>query len=132
MLDIYNEVLGRDYPFSMEDPGITVTPREVILGDVVLSRQSCLVEAVDRQTELLVLREQLPALSSLARCVDQGWLSIVVGSSGTGKTSVVRTLAQLCGRKLHTLTVNSAMDTTEILGGFEQVILKRVLLKITR
>lgn len=40
---------------------------------------------------------------------------------GCGKTSIVKTLAQLCGHELHILPVNSAMDTIEILGGFEQV-----------
>lgn len=41
--------------------------------------------------------------------------------SGSGKTSVVKTLAQLCGHELRVLSVNAAMDTIEILGGFEQV-----------
>lgn len=41
--------------------------------------------------------------------------------SGCGKTSLVKTLAQLCGRELRVLSVNAAMDTIEILGGFEQV-----------
>jgi hypothetical protein len=40
---------------------------------------------------------------------------------GCGKTSIVKTFAQLCGHELRILPVNSAMDTIEILGGFEQV-----------
>lgn len=31
------------------------------------------------------------------------------------------TLAQLCGQKLRSVVVNSAIDTTKILGSFEQV-----------
>lgn len=75
----------------------------------------------DLTNERLVLRSQLPALRSLAACVRHDWLSVVVGGTASGKTSVVQTLAQLCGRTLHSISVNSAMDTTEILGGFEQV-----------
>jgi len=41
--------------------------------------------------------------------------------SGSGKTSVIKTLAQLYGCELRVLSVNAAMDTMEILGGFEQV-----------
>lgn len=41
--------------------------------------------------------------------------------SGSGKTSVIKTLAQICGNELRILSVNAAMDTIEILGGFEQV-----------
>lgn len=44
-----------------------------------------------------------------------------VGPSGCGKSNVVRLLAALTGQKLKSIAVNSAMDTTEILGGFEQV-----------
>ena len=44
-----------------------------------------------------------------------------VGSKDSGKSSVVQTLATLVGQKLHVLSMNSAMDTTELLGGFEQV-----------
>jgi midasin (ATPase involved in ribosome maturation) len=44
-----------------------------------------------------------------------------VGGPGSGKSSNVSLLAGLVGRPLRVLPVNSAMDTTEILGGFEQV-----------
>lgn len=33
----------------------------------------------------------------------------------------MKTLSNLCGKCLKTLPVTSAMDTTDILGGFEQV-----------
>lgn len=49
-----------------------------------------------------------------------------MGSSGCGKSSVVKTLATLAERPLRTLPVTSAMDTTDILGGFEQVSLMHV------
>ncbi|XP_046665626.1 midasin-like [Homalodisca vitripennis] len=124
VLKVYNEELGDRYPLSAEQPGIVVTPSEVVFGEVVVPRQCGSdgeVNIVDRASENMVLRSQLAPLRSLATCVNHNWLSIVVGSSGSGKTSTVRTLAQLCGRKLQVLSVNSAMDTTEILGGFEQV-----------
>lgn len=44
-----------------------------------------------------------------------------MGESGTGKTCCVRTFAALTGHNLRIMSNNSAMDTTEILGGFEQV-----------
>lgn len=48
-------------------------------------------------------------------------LILQVGPSGCGKSNVVRLLATLTGQKLRSIAMNSAMDTTEILGGFEQV-----------
>ena len=44
-----------------------------------------------------------------------------MGGAGSGKTSLVQLLSRLTGHKLHVLATNSAMDTTELLGGFEQV-----------
>lgn len=38
-----------------------------------------------------------------------------------GKTSLVQLLAHLTGHTLKIMAMNSAMDTTELLGGFEQV-----------
>lgn len=44
-----------------------------------------------------------------------------MGASGVGKTAVVKLLARLTGNQLYTFTVNSDMDVTELLGGFQQV-----------
>ena len=44
-----------------------------------------------------------------------------VGSRSCGKTSLVHLVAQLTGNRLEVMAMNSAMDTTELLGGFEQV-----------
>jgi len=45
-----------------------------------------------------------------------------VGGPGVGKTSLVEMLAALSGNRLCVLPMNSATDTTELLGGFEQVL----------
>jgi len=45
-----------------------------------------------------------------------------VGGPGVGKTSLVEMLAALSGNRLHVLPMNSSTDTTELLGGFEQVL----------
>lgn len=44
-----------------------------------------------------------------------------VGKSDSGKTGIIKTLASIAEKPLHILPVTSAMDTTDILGGFEQV-----------
>ena len=49
------------------------------------------------------------------------YLSQQVGSQSCGKSSLVHMLASLSGNRLNVLAMNSAMDTTELLGGFEQV-----------
>jgi midasin len=39
----------------------------------------------------------------------------------TGKTSVARTLAALAGRKLVEVVMTAGSDTSDLLGGFEQM-----------
>lgn len=55
------------------------------------------------------------------KCVHMSWMVILVGPAAVGKTSLVELLAHLTGHRLKTMAMNSAMDTTELLGGFEQV-----------
>ena len=44
-----------------------------------------------------------------------------VGGGSSGKKSIVLSLAQLTGHKLVEFPMNSDTDTTELLGGFQQV-----------
>lgn len=57
------------------------------------------------------------------KCVQMSWMVILVGPASVGKTSLVQLLAHLTGHTLKIMAMNSAMDTTELLGGFEQVYL---------
>ncbi|CAG8763958.1 4994_t:CDS:1, partial [Acaulospora colombiana] len=62
---------------------------------------------------------------SLMKCVEVNWMAILTGPEATGKTSLVRLLAKLTGNKLEEFSMNSSVDTTELLGGFEQLELSR-------
>lgn len=70
---------------------------------------------------LSITHQALRPLESLMKCVEMGWMTILVGPKASGKTSLVRLLALLTGHRLRVMAMNSAMDTTELLGGFEQV-----------
>lgn len=48
-------------------------------------------------------------------------MCLLVGPPSAGKTAVVRTLAALCGRELVELPLTSGTDTSDLLGGFEQM-----------
>ena len=59
-------------------------------------------------------------LCSYVYCSDDT-SNVQVGSSCSGKNSAVHTLAQLCGYKLVEFPMNTDTDTSELLGGFQQV-----------
>ncbi|KAI9068715.1 midasin [Trametes sanguinea] len=67
-----------------------------------------------------ILRSSIAALESLGICVSNGWLAIVNGPKNSGKTTLVRTLANLLGKTLHEVSINNATDATDILGSFEE------------
>ncbi|KAK5645761.1 hypothetical protein RI129_004225 [Pyrocoelia pectoralis] len=132
MCEIFEQEFG--CTISGNAPIVYVTKTDVIIGDVSLKREVTGVNMnlITPPQNCLVLRTQISALRSLAYCVKLHWMAILVGSSGSGKSSSVQTLANLVGKTLWTLPVTSSMDTTEILGGFEQVDYTRHLEEISK
>lgn len=89
------------------------------MGFSVLQRSGGAPVALD--PPLSITHQALRPLESLMKCVEKGWMTILVGPTASGKTSLIRLLALLTGHRLRVMAMNSAMDTTELLGGFEQV-----------
>ncbi|XP_060024167.1 midasin [Lagenorhynchus albirostris] len=100
-----------------------ITPCDVQLGYSVLSRGSYV--PLPTRRPLLLLHQSLQSLESVMKCVQMSWMVILVGPASVGKTSLVQLLAHLTGHTLKIMAMNSAMDTSELLGGFEQVDLIR-------
>jgi len=116
--DVYQEIFSTEkYPLPPKQLLMHITADKLYIGDVTLNRENC---SVYEDRDLLLLRDQKTTLRSLMQCVNMNWMSILVGVSGCGKSDVVRLLAILAGQKLKSIGMNSAMDTTEILGAFEQ------------
>ena len=46
---------------------------------------------------------------------------LLVGETGTGKTTAVQEVARLLGKKLHVLNMNQNTDSADLLGGFKPV-----------
>jgi len=62
----------------------------------------------------------LAAAKSTVVGLNQNWPVILVGSSGSGKTSLIRSLAALAGAKLDEVSMNADVDTADLIGGYEQ------------
>ncbi|XP_076632333.1 midasin [Colletes latitarsis] len=118
VIEVYNSIFSLDdYPLPDRKFPIHLTKEKVFLGDETLDRSDSAVYGDD---DLLLLREQKTTLKGLVQCINMNWMSILIGESGSGKSSLVRLLANLAGQKLKSIVIHSAIDTTEILGGFEQ------------
>lgn len=87
-------------------------------GHSVIERNS-FVEPI--YTNLQSLQCNTPALETAISCLTHSWPLIIVGPSNSGKTSLVRFLAQTVGAELHEFAMNGDIDSMDLLGGFDQV-----------
>lgn len=52
---------------------------------------------------------------------------LLVGETGTGKTTAVQEIARVSGREMHVFNLNQNTDSADLLGGFKPVDLKYLL-----
>ncbi|OBA28466.1 P-loop containing nucleoside triphosphate hydrolase protein [Hanseniaspora valbyensis NRRL Y-1626] len=64
---------------------------------------------------------------SFLRCIKYNWPLILTGPSNSGKTELIKLMSGLIGNKVLEFSMNSDVDSMDILGGYEQVDLTRKL-----
>lgn len=121
---IYNEVFGEELIINV-NPEYHVNPSYIQIGRSILSRQLKAYSPPPNKHNIQLLHHYLNVLESVMTCVDMNWMTILTGNSSSGKTSIVRLLSHLTRNTLHEFSMNTAVDTTELLGGFEQLDLTR-------
>ncbi|XP_041950170.1 midasin [Alosa sapidissima] len=119
VLATFRKVFGAEFEPYTGSRQFHITPLNLQVGFSVLTRSGGAPVALD--PPLSITHHALRPLESLMKCVERSWMAILVGPTASGKTSLVQLLALLTGHRLRVMAMNSAMDTTELLGGFEQV-----------
>ncbi|GAA5872063.1 hypothetical protein JCM8547_003087 [Rhodosporidiobolus lusitaniae] len=104
----------------VERPWPSVTVEHAQIGHSLLPRGDSSLSSDRATTSLPRQQQSLQPLEALIKCLDMGWLAILTGPHGTGKTSLVRQVAALGGCRLREFTMNAEVDTLELLGSFEQ------------
>ncbi|KAF7722956.1 AAA ATPase midasin [Apophysomyces ossiformis] len=124
VVELYEKVFGLPYD-RPQYPSYEISADYVKVGHSRLSREKDSDGFDMFEHEDHVLQSFLPPLEALMKCVEASWMAIITGPSATGKTSLVRLLSKLTGKKLEEFAMNNSVDTMELLGGFEQVDLNR-------
>ncbi|XP_045137299.1 midasin-like isoform X1 [Portunus trituberculatus] len=128
VLHLYDRIFGEGYPSYQSFGRYNITAGEIQIGHAVINRNFDGDRSEEDNTgDLYLMKNQLPVMESLIHCINMNWMALLVGESAAGKTCLVKLLARLTGKRLLTLTVNSDMDVTELLGGFQQVDYKQLL-----
>lgn len=118
VLRLYEDVFGMK-PFINPYPRVQLNARDLIVGNTTIRRNYNQLSKVSC-SQLKILPGIRHSLQAAAHCVKQQWLCILVGPPSSGKTSLIRMLAQLTGNVLNELNLSSATDISELLGCFEQ------------
>jgi midasin (ATPase involved in ribosome maturation) len=114
---LYNSIFGNSEDHPDHTPRLTISSTHLQIGRSHIPRTN---RSLSRRTPR-VLQCQLVALETVSLCVSQSWLVIITGPRGSGKSSLIQALAGFTGNALHEISINSATDTMDILGSFEQV-----------
>ncbi|KAG5541983.1 hypothetical protein RHGRI_021724 [Rhododendron griersonianum] len=118
VVQLYEEVFGCKAVLNPY-PCVQLNPRYLVVGNTCIDRNRS-QSFKSSNSELKILPGLRHSLEAAALCVQHEWLSILVGPSSSGKTSLIRLLAQLTGNVLNEISLSSASDTTDLLGSFEQ------------
>ncbi|KAI9880197.1 MAG: AAA ATPase midasin [Pleopsidium flavum] len=96
-----------------------ISPNFLQVGLGYLTRNTLVQHTPNPNVQLSKL--QLPILESLMTCVQRSWPCIIVGSSGCGKSALIKQLAAYNGAQLVEFAVHSDIDTMDLVGGYEQI-----------
>ncbi|PKA58467.1 hypothetical protein AXF42_Ash013973 [Apostasia shenzhenica] len=118
VMKLYEDVFGMK-PSISQFPEVHIDPQYFVVGSALIERNHFQPTKAFKN-QLNLLPGVLQSLEAVAHCVQRQWLCILVGPSSSGKTSMIRMLAQLTGNVLNELSLSPATDVTELLGCFEQ------------
>lgn len=79
-----------------------------------------------------ILSNLLPAAKSMVTAINRNWPLILTGPVGSGKTSLIRSVAAYAGARLVEFSMNADVDTIDLIGGFEQYDPRRSVVEILR
>lgn len=104
-------------------PTLNLTDESVTIGRIALTRSRALAETTNSYPYSWT-RSSSVLLERLGACVQQLESVLLVGETGTGKTSTIQYLAQLLGRQLIVINLNQQSDSADLLGGYKPIDLK--------
>lgn len=100
------------------------------VGTAFLARDGILQRA--KGSNVTVAVSHLPPANSVITAVNSNWPVILSGPPGSGKTTLVQSLAAMCGIELVEFSMNADVDTMDLVGGFEQYDVRREIVDFQR
>lgn len=111
-------------------PNVSLSPQALEVGRAKVPRVEKSLETIDfdgKQAVFSFTRQSACLLERIACCVTSNEPVLLVGETGTGKTSSVQYLARQTGHKLVVINMNQQSDSADLLGGYKPVDMKYVI-----
>ncbi|KAJ2686837.1 AAA ATPase midasin, partial [Coemansia spiralis] len=116
-----------DQYVAQHSPSIATTGRSLKIGRAVLTTDG---PASSSGMPFADTRHARCLLERIAAGVQRSEPVLLVGETGTGKTTAVQRLAALAGRELAVFNLSQQSDASDLLGGFRPVDVARVALQL--
>ncbi len=114
---IYEDVFGEVFQ-PAHSSLYSLTFEELRIGFATLPRQPTGLATYSLDSSMKY--RLLPYLHSICKTLEMGWMPIIVGSDQSDKSEIVRCLCRLLNRELVEMPMNQAVDSMDLVGGFEQ------------
>ncbi|KAF7197655.1 Midasin [Pseudocercospora fuligena] len=116
--DLFNSTFDGDE--NLADVFCNLSRSTVQVGLGLLPRNPIKATSVDANIHRQVPAYHLRVLQTVMLCVHQCWPTILTGSPGTGKTTILESLAAAVGADVFTLGMSAETDSLDLIGGYEQ------------
>lgn len=119
---IFGQKPNRDNLYSIGDDFVQV-------GSAIIERKQTVQHLTG--SKLIPLQCNFPFIESAIHSINQNLPLILAGPTNSGKTELIRFIADIVGAKIDEFAMNSDVDSMDILGGYEQVDLTRAIVALT-
>lgn len=125
---LFLEVFGEEQ-IPKQDNYYSISKNSIQAGGAVISRNEPIQHTIsshgDGSTVRFALQSNFPLLETSIRCINLKLPLILTGPTNSGKTELIRFLAETVGAQIDEFAMNSDVDSMDILGGYEQVDVER-------
>lgn len=112
-------------------PSVNQSSDYFVAGRAKVERKKSIMPEFQRiRTNFSFTRPSTCLLERIACCVSRKEPTLLVGETGTGKTSSIQYLAQSTGHRLIVINMNQQSESTDLLGGYKPVDIKFLITPI--
>ena len=113
---IFKQIFGYEAYKQEQSLNLRFAETHLQIGQSFLQYKNSPIKSI--QNKYSFTNSNLKYLESIIKCIEMNWMTILVGHSCVGKTTLIRMLSQLINQPVIEFSVNNATDTSDLLGGF--------------